>query len=256
MKETVSATKTEAFVLKTMDYRDTSLCVRFYTRDAGKLSGIIRGIRDARARYGSTLEPFSLNEILFYRRRRGGDLHQVTQVETLDLFTPVREDLERLSYASYFVELIDELVEPEEPNRAIFDLLRDSLAFLTSGASPRRAARIFEVKFFSLLGFMPEIKACVSCRTERPDRAFFNVSLGGIVCSMCAAKNEVRGIPVSKGTLHFLERVARSGVGELQNVKVSQEVGEELESILRRFVDYQLPNKLKSVIFLEKMELV
>jgi hypothetical protein len=36
-------------------------------------------------------------------------------------------------------------------------------------------------------------------------------------------------------------------------VKVAQEVGEELEKALRRFVDFHLGKKLKTVVFLEKM---
>ena len=70
----MSATKTQAFVLKTKPYRDTSLLAYFYTKDFGKINGIVKGIRDTRARFGGMLEPFSLNEILFYRKRRGGDL--------------------------------------------------------------------------------------------------------------------------------------------------------------------------------------
>ncbi len=246
----MSATKTEAFILKTQDYRDTSLLVQFYTRDFGKVHGIIKGIRDARARYGSTLEPFSLNEILFYRRRRGGDLHQVTQVELIDLFLPVREDLERLSYASYFTELVTELVEPEECCPPLFDLFRDALHFLSSGASPKRSARVFEMKLFELLGLMPEIHACVRCQAASPDPAVFSVPHGGVLCRSCAAGS---GLPVSKGTLLFMDHVRRAGIKDLYKVKVSQEVGEELEKTLRRFVDFHLATKLKSMVFLEKM---
>ena len=54
----MSATKDQAFVLKTQDYRDTSLLVYFYSRSHGKIHGIIKGVRDARYRYGSTVEPF------------------------------------------------------------------------------------------------------------------------------------------------------------------------------------------------------
>src|SRR3989338_3130109 len=176
----MSATKTLAFALKTQDYRDTSLLATFYTRDHGKVRGIVKGIRDARARFGSTLEPFSMNEILFYKRKRGGDLHLITQVDLLDLFQSVRDDLERLSYASYFVDLLNELVEVEDPNPVIFDLLKDSLVFLSSGASCKRTARIFEVKLFDLLGLMPEIKSCCVCQVGNPSPAYFNVSLGGI----------------------------------------------------------------------------
>ncbi|MGH7198338.1 MAG: DNA repair protein RecO [Candidatus Omnitrophota bacterium] len=251
----MSATKTLAFVLKTQDYRDTSLLGSFYTKDHGKIRGIVKGIRGA-ARFGSTLEPFSLNEILFYRRRRGGDLHQVTQIDLVQLFPELREDLERLAYASYFAELLNELVEVEDANPGIFELMTDSLRFLATGASCKRSARIFEVKLLDLLGFMPEIRACVKCQAKDPQPAYFSVSLGGIQCKKCRdlrGENDGAGILVSKGALNFLEHVRRSGVQELYNVKVSQEVGGELGRILRRFVDFHLSNKLKTVTFLEKM---
>ena len=269
----MSATKTQAYILKTQDYRDTSLLAQFYTKDYGKIHGIVRGVRDARGRFGSTLEPFSLNEILFYRRKRGGVLHQVTQVDLVDVFPAVREDLERLSYASYFTELLNQFVELEDPSPELFELLSDSLAFLAAGASPRRCARIFELKLFEIVGLMPEIRNCVRCGKADPDPAFFNVSQGGIHCRDCHVDKSAgaripaeprkeassqsapigTSIPVSKGTILFLQRVQRSRVSELTNIKVSQEVGEELEKILRRFVDFHLSNKPKSVIFLEKM---
>lgn len=251
----MSATKTQAFVLKTQDYRDTSLLVHFYTREHGKIHGIIKGIRDARARYGSTLEPFSLNEILFYKRRRGGDLHQVTHVELTNLYPDVRDDLERLSYASYFTELLDELVELEDPSLETFDLFNAALHFLGGGASAKRSARIFEVKLMEILGLMPEVKACVACQTPAPDPAYFSVSHGGVQCKACAQTTQGRGnsVPVSKGTLNFIEHVRRSPVNDLRQVKVAQEVGEELEKALRRFVDFHLPRPLKSVVFLDKM---
>jgi DNA repair protein RecO (recombination protein O) len=256
----MSATKTQAFALKTRDYRDTSLLGDFFTRDYGKIRGIVKGIRDSRGRFGTTFEPFSLNEILFYRRKRGGDLHQVTQGELLDLFPEVRGDLERLAYASYFTELLNELVEVEDPAPAIFDLLHDSLKFLSSGASPRRSARIFEVKVFGLLGLMPEIRACVICAKPSPDPAFFSASLGGIHCKDCGQKPRAESGPagggsifVSKGALNFLDHVRRCAIADLYHVKVSQPVGEEVEKVLRRFTDFHLSRKLQSVIFMEKM---
>ncbi len=258
----MSATKTLAFVLKTQDYRDTSLLGDFYTRDYGRVRGIVKGIRDARARFGSTLESFSLNEILFYKRKRGGDLHLVTQVELLEDFPKVREDLERLGTASYCLELLSELVEPEESEPELFELLKDALLFLSSGASSKRAARIFEVKLLDILGLMPEIKNCVICREEAEDPIYFNTTLGGIHCKECGLKAGTRygaslsgdtSMLVSRGTLLFLDRARRSPLKDLYQVKVSQEVGEELEKLLRRFTDHHLSHKLKSVIFMEKM---
>ncbi len=253
----MSATKTLAFVLKTQDYRDTSLLADLYTREHGRVKGIVKGVRDARARFGSTLEPFSLNEILFYKRRKGGDLHLVTQVELVDDFPKVREDLERLSTASYCLELLSELVEPEEPHTELFELLKDTLGFLSSGASAKRAARIFEVKLLDLLGLMPEIRRCVFCHAPAEDPIYFNPAAGGIHCRDCAVKNKAllgsSSLLVSKGTLQFIQHAQRSPVKDMVPVKVVKEVGEELEKLLRRFTDYHLSHKLKSLVFMEKI---
>ena len=138
-----------------------------------------------------------------------------------------------------------------------FDLLNDSLVFLSSGASCKRSARIFELKLLEHLGLVPEIKFCVRCRAQSPEPAHFSVTQGGILCKEChgAKGSGQSGTPVSKGTLNFLQHVQRSGIQDLYKVKVAQEVGEELEKILRRFVDFHLHNKLKSITFIEKMGL-
>ncbi len=252
----MSALKTQAFILKTQVYRDTSLLGDFYTKEHGRIKGVIKGIRDTRARFGSTLEPFSLNEILFYKKKRS-DLHLVTQVELLDLYTDVRQDLERLAYASYMTELVAEMVQGEEPAHEIFDLLQDGLQFLSSGASVKRCARIFELKLMDALGFAPQTKACTLCGQESKEGYFFNAAIGGIHCKECGSKSRAllkdTSLPISRGTINFLEHTRRSPFKELYSVKVAQEVGGELEKILRRFTDYHLTHKLKSLIFMEKM---
>ena len=263
----MSATKTLGFVLKKQDYRDTSLLIDLYTKDWGRVRGIVKGIRDARARFGSTLEPFSLNEILFYKRRKS-DLHLVTHAELIESFDNMHEDLERYATACYCMELVAELVEGEGSSPEIFSLIHDTLKFLSSGASPKRSARIFEVKLLDLLGMMPEVKVCVFCRKEPQGPVYFSTGVGGICCKDCLQK--ARGtspahsshahiagmggtsVPVSRGTLQFLNHVKRDPIHDLYSVKVSQEVGVELGKILRRFTDFHLNHKLKTLTFMEK----
>lgn len=97
------AVETMAYVLSTKDYRDTSLLATFFTSEFGNIKAVIKGGRDAKYRYGSTLEPFSLNRISVYKRKRG-DLHLVTAVELMDRFNGLRVDLSKLGWASYLIE--------------------------------------------------------------------------------------------------------------------------------------------------------
>lgn len=252
----MSAIKTHAFVLKTQDYRDTSLLVHFYTREYGKVHGIVKGIRDRQGRgtrFDGTLEPFSLNEIVFYRKKRGGDLHLVTQIELMENFSKIREDVERVAYASYFIDLLNNMTDLEDADTAVFDLLKDSLIFLSTPASAKRVARVYEAKLLGLMGLVPQLNECVGCQARDVSPAYFSVSSGGVYCRDCIRQKTQSGMLISRGTQNFLERVKSSNINELKNIKVSKEVGEELEKILRRFVDFHLPNKLKTVLFLEKM---
>ena len=192
--------KTLAFVINTRDYRDTSLLVTFFTYDFGKVKAVIKGGRDARGRLGSTLEPFSLNEILLYWRRRG-DLHLVTAAELEDRFDMLRTDLERLGFASYFMELVDQMVDAY-PHPDIFQLIQDAFYFMSQGHSPKRTARIFEIKLMKALGFMPELKQCIRCAVKDPRDFYFSVRSGGIVCGACRS-SEAPLLIVPKGAVVF-----------------------------------------------------
>jgi len=64
----MSIEKAQALVLRKRDFRETSLIVDFYSREFGKISGLLKGVRSDPGKFGSNLEFFSLNEFVFYRK--------------------------------------------------------------------------------------------------------------------------------------------------------------------------------------------
>lgn len=241
---------TQAFVLRTQDYRDTSLLATFYTRDFGKLKAVVKGGREARLRYGSTLEPFSLNEILVYHRRRG-DLHLVTSAELLDRYEPVRRDLEALGTAAYICELVDEMTDSGTGHHEIFVLLKSAFEALEAGTAPRRVARIAEVKLMQYLGLMPELRHCVRCGEEAGEGVYFSISSGGIVCMGCR-KGEGPLVAAPRKVLDALGQIREQGFGAVSELGAGDEDG--IERLMRNFVDYHLAYPSKSLKFLEKLE--
>ncbi|MGH7890395.1 MAG: DNA repair protein RecO, partial [Thermodesulfobacteriota bacterium] len=75
--------KTEAFVLKTQPFRSSSLIVTFFSRDFGKLRGVVKGVRREREMRGALYELFTHLEILFYEKTRS-DLHLVSEASILN----------------------------------------------------------------------------------------------------------------------------------------------------------------------------
>ena len=245
--------KTEAIVLNARELRETSLIATFYTKDFGKISGVIKGVRGARAQYfGGALEPFAHDAIVFYEKKASG-LFLVSQCELINFFWALRGDLERLAYASYLVELLDSATPIGEKSGEIFALLARSLELLCGSASPRRVARIFEIMLLKRQGMMPELERCVVCGGKVEGEGRFNLKLGGLVCGPCASSSGA-AIPILRGTREFMRHIASSDFDRASRIKVAKEVGREVEVILRKFIDYHIERRLNTVAFLTSIQ--
>jgi DNA repair protein RecO (recombination protein O) len=245
--------KTEGILLRRQDLRETSIILTFLTRGFGKIRGIVRGVRGPRCQLaGGALEIFALDGIVFYERARS-DIYTVSQCDLIEFFGPVRESLDKLSYAAYMAELTDSVTGLGERNDEAFDLLLDSLRLMASDASPRRAARIFEIKLLHLMGLMPSMSRCAECGAAPGETARFSVARGGLVCRSCAASDRMAR-PILPGTARFVEHVLSSPFGKAARVKVAAPVGRELETVLRAFLDYHIERRLKTVQFIREIE--
>lgn len=144
----------DAVLLRKRDFRETSLILSFFTRCFGKVNGVLKGARGSRAR--STVNPlfFSLNQIVYYEKRKS-DLFVISQCETHETFLDILNEWERAATAYYILELVDVFTEPGGSSEEIFDGLLNSLTFLNAGKEPASIARLFEVRFLMSLGMWP-----------------------------------------------------------------------------------------------------
>jgi len=245
--------KSEGIVLRRQDLRETSVILTFYTRSFGKVKGIIRGVRGPRAQgTGASLEIFALDEIVFYERR-SSDICTVSQCDLSEFFAPIRASLEKLSYATYMVELLDSVTAAADKNDEVFELLLNSLNLLSGESSPRRVARIFEIKLLYLLGLMPSLEECVLCGGAVLTEARFSLRHGGLICKDCRGQDRA-AVPILAGTAKFMEHIRSSSFEKAARVKVATPVGKELEAILRRFLDYHIERRLKTLEFIRAVE--
>lgn len=233
--------------------RETSLILTFYTKDFGKINGIVRGVRGPRsASGGASMEIFAHDEVVFYERKRAG-LFTISQCELIDFFNPIRASLEKLSYANYLVELTDSVTALGDKSAGVFELLLNSLRLLAGESSSRRIARIFEIKLLSILGIMPALEVCVNCGGSVDSYSRFSLRHGGLICKKCL-KADIAARPILQGTINFIEHVRSLPFDRVARVKVSSDVGQELEKLLRSFLDYHIERHLKTVEFIKAIE--
>ena len=146
--------KTDAVLLRRQEIRETSLILIAFTPDLGKIQGLIKGVRGARAAVPWVLEPLTHQAIVVYERRRS-PLSLISSCDLIDAFDPIRRDLTRTAYASFCVDLVNSMTEMGDPHPEIFRLLLNSLRALAEGADPRSVARFVEVHLLKGSGLLP-----------------------------------------------------------------------------------------------------
>ena len=146
--------KTEAILLKKKDFRETSFILTFFTKDFGKVDGIIKGARGYRPRGDANPIFFSLDQVVFYEKKKGG-ISIISQCETQEVFLNILKEWGRAASAYYMLELVDVFTEPGGKSEEVFECLLNSFKFLDNGKESESITRLFEIKLLTALGFWP-----------------------------------------------------------------------------------------------------
>ncbi len=212
----MSITKTEAIVLKSMKFGDSSRIATLYAKDHGKIKVIAKGIRRPKSRLAGALQTFSHLQIVFYKKGTT-EIYLLSQADVMDSHQSLYKDLNRYVYASAVLELLDRLITGEEPNPRLFELTLSVLSFLEAcrQSSVEEAFCSYAVRLTDLLGYKPKFDRCVSCN-RRLDGKFvlFSTEKGGVVCKRCASADQayIRLSRDSAGSALKLQSVKTEGL--------------------------------------------
>ncbi len=240
--------KTEGFVLKSFDFRETSRIATFFTRDFGKMKGVLKGIRRDPRKFGSSVDRFSLNDIVYYQYRNS-DIHLVSHCDMKDYFTGIRGDLKRMTAASYAMELIDTVMPLEQENLEIYALLHDFLKSLAKSEDINKLVHMFQIKILLLSGFRPHLETCVCCEQIVQGATRFSQKLGGLVCGVCKDPGG-DWVPISRDAVNSIMHVQRECWTQAVGFAIEPMIKKELKYILNHFLVFHLERHLKATRFL------
>ncbi len=241
--------KTEAIVLKTFDLRETSRIAIFFTKNHGKLKGVLKGIRKDHKKFGSNLDRFSVNDIVYYHHGNS-DLHLVGQCDLKAFFFEVRKDLKKTMAAQYVLELVNAIMPTEEKNEDVYELMMNYFSSLEKAFDIDRLVHVFQAKILSLSGFRPHIDSCIICGVQIHQAARFSHQLGGLICPACKIQ-DTSAQPVSRGVIASLLHIEKSSWENCLRLGLSASIKRELKYILNNFLVFHLERPLKSAKYLK-----
>lgn len=244
--------RAEAVVLRHSDWGEADRLLTLFTREHGKLRVIAKGARKVLSRKAGHLEPFTHVTI---QLARGRELPIVSQVETLEAYLPLREDLVKLGYASYVLELIDRFTYDEEGNNpVIFRVLTETLARIANEPDGWLAARYYEMRLLDFLGFRPKLFECANCGREvEPLDQYFSPSAGGVICPKCGLG--LPGLwPIGVEALKYLRHFQRSNYAEAARARPNAGIQKQVETVMQGYFTYLLERELNTPGFLKRVK--
>ena len=153
-------------VLRTMRLGEADRIVTFATPEHGKVRAVAKGIRKPKSRLTGRLEPLTHVSILCWR---GRDLDVVNQVEAIQHFKAIREDLDRVPTALAMLEVVDHVALERQPMAELFHMLVGALRTLEERASPALLGA-FLWKLLVLEGVGPSLEQSARCANELDSR--------------------------------------------------------------------------------------
>jgi DNA repair protein RecO (recombination protein O) len=247
---------TEAIVLRTRKYGDTSAIATLYTEAFGKMGVLAKGDRERGAKGVGALDVLSVITVVLYRKEHR-ELQLLSRVEQRRALRRTGENMDFMAAGMVLLELTEMTSPIEERNPALYALLFDSLSALE--AAERNLASLvffFEMHLLDILGFRPSWSACVRCggmceAVGEHRSFFFDPVAGGIVCADCGLERPAP-MTLQSGGLKMLQRLLATtrpadSLGLSASAEVQREVGGALSALLANHAAGFKPPKSRAV---------
>jgi len=238
----VSQERTEAVVLRGVNFSETSRIVTLLTPGRGRLACLAKGARRRKSPLAAALDTFNRLEIVYYWKD-GRDVQTLGETALLDGYGAIKADLEKATFAAFPLELALKVVRENEPSQALYAALVRGLDGLAPWPGSVRAYTCwFALQLLGAAGFEPMLDACAECGKAVEDAPRFSYQCG-VVCPDCAHDRRL-----TAEQLHVL----RAWTGSREACPPMEgEAG--LYGVVHRYAARQIEADLRSVRVIDQM---
>lgn len=223
-------------VLRTHKLGEADRIISLMTEGHGKVRAVAKGVRKTQSKFGSRLEPTGHVALQLHE---GRNLDLVTQVETVELFDGLRDDLDTLRRAVSMLEVVDQVAQEGEPDGALYRMLAGALRTLAETGNAMVVPAFF-CKLLAHDGVRPVTDRCADCGTTE-DLVAFDLGHGGVLC-----RTHRKGQPISTPTLAIFSDVLGGRMNQVLTLDASPATV-EFEGVATRTVEVHLERRLRSV---------
>lgn len=237
------------YALRTLVLRKTRLgeadIILTLLADDGRIvRAVAKGMRKPTSRFSGRLEPGSVVDLML---ASGRNLEIVSDARSVDLHASLRADYGRLTAASVVLDVLDKMAVEGQPEERLFGLACATLSALERAEPSRQRPVVtgFLLKAMAMHGYRPHLDSCVACACTAEGSTAFSLDAGGVLCPACGGSAP----PLSTTARDLLTWLLAATMEDIANTDLpSREAGEAF-SLMRQFITYHLPARLKALEF-------
>ncbi len=234
--------RTEASVLRKMEYRETSQIVTLFTREKGKMAVLAKGARLLKSRFGSSLQPMSYTQVVFYHKPTRG-LQTLSESAHVQPFHRISRDLEKISIGWRIVELVYALMEEEQQHPQVFNLLVEILGRLDEAdVHAINLLPYFQMRLATVLGFAPDIDR--EMVEHLPDEGgVLTLDTGAILLPDATPRAARRA---ARTALRAFAILARADLDTVMRMRLDADTRREVNALVEDFLRYHVEDAYPS----------
>ncbi|MFP6648390.1 MAG: DNA repair protein RecO [Pirellulaceae bacterium] len=174
--------KTDAIVIRLVDFSETSCVVTLFSRDYGKIASLAKGARRLKGPFDSALDLLTVCRIVFLHKSSDA-LDILTEAKMVRRFRSAATSLPHLYAAYYVAELLDALTDDGDPHEELFEAALSAITALDGLADVGATVVRFELAALRILGHLPSVDFCTGCGVEMTGngRVAFGQLSGGVL---------------------------------------------------------------------------
>lgn len=235
----------QGLILRVTNYNDTDALLTVLTQDRGKLTLKARGLRRKNSPLTAPCQLLGYSSFTLFENK---GYYTINEAAVVELFHPLRKDLQKLSLATYFAQVADVMSQEDLPNPQLLSLLLNCLYALCKLQVPEQQVKaVFEMRIAVLGGYEPDLQGCYYCQFETPDR--FNLTQGHLECSRCAGREDGIRLPILPGTLDALRYICYCNDKRLFSFTLGADALEQLSHVTEGYLVTQLERGFSTLDF-------
>lgn len=241
---------TRGIVLRVTDYNDRDALLTLLTTNQGRLTVKARGLRRKNSPLIAPCQLLAYGEFTIFEYR---GQYTINEAHSIELFTALRRDLNKLSLSTYFAQVAEVLSQEDFPSPKLLSLMLNCLFALSNlNVQERQVKAVFELRAACLSGYTPDLFGCHICGCQEPDK--FDLLAGRLECTSCrsAESNGIR-MPVTQSLLEAMRYICLCDPKRLFSFRLSEETLRMLSSLAEAYLTTQLERGFSALDFYKSL---